>query len=223
MGLYYLTREKVAARGEGMKFSDILEAQRAYDCGLVDLHAKVTIRLKEFDAATEAEKITRYETTIGRALLSEILPAGLPFSYIDRALKKKEISKLINASFRRVGIRETVIFADKLMYTGYRYATRGGISIAVNDMLVPPEKGELIAAAEAEVKEIEDQYTSGLVTQGERYNKVVDIWGRAGDKVADAMMKQLREEPVLDDDGKQVMKDGKAGASGIVQFHLHDG
>jgi len=209
LGLYYLTREKVAARGEGMKFSDILEAQRAYDCGLVDLHAKVTIRLKEFDAATEAEKITRYETTIGRALLSEILPAGLPFSYIDRALKKKEISKLINASFRRVGIRETVIFADKLMYTGYRYATRGGISIAVNDMLVPPEKGELIAAAEAEVKEIEDQYTSGLVTQGERYNKVVDIWGRAGDKVADAMMKQLREEPVLDDDGKQVMKDGK--------------
>ncbi len=210
LGLYYLTREKVAARGEGMKFSDILEAQRAYDCGLVDLHAKVTIRLKEFDAVTEAEKVTRYETTIGRALLSEILPAGLPFSYIDRALKKKEISKLINASFRRVGIRETVIFADKLMYTGYRYATRGGISIAVNDMLVPPEKGELIAAAEAEVKEIEDQYTSGLVTQGERYNKVVDIWGRAGDKVADAMMKQLREEPVLDDDGKQVMKDGKA-------------
>ncbi|HEY8085370.1 MAG TPA: DNA-directed RNA polymerase subunit beta', partial [Methylophilaceae bacterium] len=210
LGLYYLTREKVAARGEGMKFSDIQEAQRAYDCGLVDLHAKVTIRLKEFDAATEAEKITRYETTIGRALLSEILPAGLPFSYIDRALKKKEISRLINASFRRVGIRETVIFADKLMYTGYRYATRGGISIAVNDMLVPPEKGELIAAAEAEVKEIEDQYTSGLVTQGERYNKVVDIWGRAGDKVADAMMKQLREEPVLDDAGKQVTKDGKA-------------
>jgi DNA-directed RNA polymerase subunit beta' len=210
LGLYYMTREKVAARGEGMKFADIQEAQRAYDNGLVDLHAKVAIRLKEFDPATESEKITRYETTIGRALLSEILPAGLPFSYIDKVLKKKEISKLINASFRRVGIRETVIFADKLMYTGYRYATRAGISIAVNDMLVPPEKGDLIAAAEAEVKEIEDQYTSGLVTQGERYNKVVDIWGRAGDKVADAMMKQLREEPVLDADGKQVMKDGKA-------------
>ncbi|MCE9633248.1 MAG: DNA-directed RNA polymerase subunit beta' [Methylophilales bacterium] len=210
LGLYYMTREKVAARGEGMKFSDIKEAQRAYDCGLVDLHAKVTIRLKEWDPEIESDKIVRYETTIGRALLSEILPAGLPFSFIDKALKKKEISKLINASFRRVGIRETVIFADKLMYTGYRYATRAGISISVNDMLVPPEKGQLIADAEAEVKEIEDQYTSGLVTQGERYNKVVDIWGRAGDKVADAMMKQLREEPVLDDDGKQVMKDGKA-------------
>ena len=210
LGLYYMTREKLAARGEGMKFSDIKEAQRAYDVGLVDLHAKVTIRLKEFDPATESEKVVRYETTIGRALLSEILPAGLPFSYIDKALKKKEISKLINACFRRVGIRETVIFADKLMYTGYRYATRAGISISVNDMLVPPEKGNLIAAAESEVKEIEDQYTSGLVTQGERYNKVVDIWGRAGDKVADAMMKQLREEPVLDADGNQVMVDGKA-------------
>ena len=210
LGLYYMTREKVAARGEGMKFADIKEAQRAYDMGLVDLHAKVTIRLKEVDPETGDEKVVRYETTIGRALLSEILPAGLSFSFIDKALKKKEISKLINASFRRVGIRETVIFADKLMYTGYRYATRAGISICVNDMLVPPEKADLLASAEAEVKEIEDQYTSGLVTQGERYNKVVDIWGRAGDKVADAMMKQLREEPVLDADGKQVMKDGKA-------------
>jgi DNA-directed RNA polymerase subunit beta' len=144
-------------------------------------------------------------------LLSDILPAGLPFSLIDKALKKKEISKLINASFRKVGIRETVIFADKLMYTGYSYATKAGISISINDMLVPPEKGALIDAAEAEVKEIEDQYVSGLVTQGERYNKVVDIWGRAGDKVADAMMKQLREENVYDADGKQAKdKDGKA-------------
>ncbi len=212
LGLYYMTREKVAARGEGMRFANVSEVQRAYDNGLIDLHARVTVRIKEFDVdldGTKKEKITRYETTVGRALLSEILPAGLPFSNIDKALKKKEISRLINASFRKVGIRETVIFADKLMYTGYSYATRAGISISINDMLVPPEKGQLIASAEAEVKEIEDQYVSGLVTQGERYNKVVDIWGRAGDKVADAMMKQLREEPVLDDEGKQVMKDGK--------------
>ncbi len=212
LGLYYMTREKVAARGEGMLFSDIAEAQRAYESGLVDLHAKVKIRIKEYEVTEEGEKIekiVRYETTIGRALLSEILPVGLPFSVIDRALKKKEISKLINTSFRKVGIRATVIFADKLMQTGYRYATRAGISIAVNDMLVPPEKEALISAAEHEVKEIEDQYTSGLVTQGERYNKVVDIWGRAGDKVADAMMKQLREEPVLDAAGKPVVKDGK--------------
>lgn len=213
LGLYYMTREKVAARGEGMLFSDIKEIQRVYDQGLVDLHAKIKVRIREFDLDVEGnktEKVTRYETTVGRALLSEILPAGLPYSYIDKALKKKEISKLINASFRKVGIRETVIFADKLMYTGYTYATKAGISISINDMLVPPEKQQLIAAADAEVKEIEDQYVSGLVTQGERYNKVVDIWGRAGDKVADAMMKQLREEDVKDDAGNVVMKDGKA-------------
>jgi DNA-directed RNA polymerase subunit beta' len=213
LGLYYMTREKVAARGEGMIFSDIKEVQRVYDQGLADLHAKVTVRIKEYEMDVEGnktEKINRYETTIGRALLSEILPAGMSYSYIDKALKKKEISKLINASFRKVGIRETVIFADKLMYTGYSYATKAGISISINDMLVPPEKGQLIAAADAEVKEIEDQYVSGLVTQGERYNKVVDIWGRAGDKVADAMMKQLREEDVMGDDGKVMMKDGKA-------------
>jgi DNA-directed RNA polymerase subunit beta' len=213
LGLYYMTREKVAARGEGMIFSDVKEVQRVFDQGLIDLHAKVTVRIREFELDVEGnktEKINRYETTVGRALLSQILPAGLPYSYIDKALKKKEISKLINASFRKVGIRETVIFADKLMYTGYTYATKAGISISINDMLVPPEKGQLIAAADAEVKEIEDQYVSGLVTQGERYNKVVDIWGRAGDKVADAMMKQLREEDVKDNEGNVVQKDGKA-------------
>ena len=212
LGLYYMTREKVAAKGEGMRFANIAEVHRAYQLGHVDMHARITVRIKEYEWGAEGEKLektTRYDTTVGRALLSEILPVGLPFSVIDKALKKKEISKLINASFRKVGIRETVIFADKLMYTGYSYATRAGISISINDMLVPPEKGELIAAAEAEVKEIEDQYVSGLVTQGERYNKVVDIWGRAGDKVAEAMMKQLREEPVLDTEGKPVRKDGK--------------
>jgi len=209
LGLYYMTREKVNARGTGMRFSDVKEVQRVFDQGLIDLHAKVTVRIKEYDVdldGVKTEKTTRYETTVGRALLSDILPAGLPFSHIDKALKKKELSKLINASFRKVGIRETVIFADQLKNTGYSYATKAGISISINDMLVPAEKEQLIAAADAEVKEIEDQYVSGLVTQGERYNKVVDIWGRAGDKVADAMMKQLKEEDVLDADGNQ-MKD----------------
>lgn len=207
LGLYYMTREKINARGEGMIFSDVQEAQRVYDQGMIDLHAKVTVRIKEYDLdfdGNKTEKINRYETTVGRALLSQILPAGLAFSNLEKALKKKEISRLINASFRQVGIRETVIFADKLMTTGYTYATKAGISISVNDMLMPAEKGDLIAAADAEVKEIHDQYVSGLVTQGERYNKVVDIWGRTGDKVADAMMKQLKEEKVLDADGKQV-------------------
>ena len=213
LGLYYMTRDKIAARGEGMRFSDVKEVQRVFDQGLVDIHAKITVRIKEYQVdldGNKTEKTNRYDTTVGRALLSEILPAGLAFSFIDKALKKKEISRLINASFRKVGIRETVIFADKLMTTGYGYATKAGISISINDMLVPLEKETLISAAEAEVKEIEDQYVSGLVTQGERYNKVVDIWGRAGDKVADAMMKQLREEVVLDADGKPAKdKEGK--------------
>ena len=199
LGLYYMTREKVGARGEGMAFINTSEVARAYESGQVDLQARVAVRIREqeFDAQGERrEKLTRYPTTVGRALLSEILPAGLPFEVINKPLKKKEISRLINGCFHRVGLRETVIFADKLMYTGFSYATRAGISIAVDDMLVPMQKGDLISAAEHEVQEIEQQYTSGLVTQGERYNKVVDIWGRAGDMVAKAMMEQLGTEPV---------------------------
>ncbi|HEY9145960.1 MAG TPA: DNA-directed RNA polymerase subunit beta', partial [Thiobacillus sp.] len=210
LGLYYMTREKINAKGEGMMFADVTEARRAYDNREAELHARVTVRIKEvtLDAdKNRVETIKRVETTLGRALLSEILPPGLPFSFVDKALKKKEISKLINASFRRCGLRETVIFADKLMYTGFTYATRAGMSIAIKDMLIPNEKGQILGAAEAEVKEIESQYTSGLVTQGERYNKVVDIWGRAGDAVAKAMMAQLGSEKVTDRSGKEVTQE----------------
>jgi len=199
LGLYYITREKMGARGEDMKFVNVAEVSRAYETRQAEVSARIMVRIKEFefDASGEKrEKITRYQTTVGRALLSEILPAGLPFELINKPLKKKEISKLINASFRRCGLRETVIFADKLMYGGFSMATRAGISIAVDDMLVPQQKDAIISAAEKEVQEIESQYTSGLVTQGERYNKVVDIWGRAGDVVAKAMMDQLGTEEV---------------------------
>ncbi|MDD5241716.1 MAG: DNA-directed RNA polymerase subunit beta' [Sulfuricella sp.] len=210
LGLYYMTRERINAKGEGMLFGTLNEISRAYESRQVELHAKVTARIKEYsldEDGNKVEKITRYETTVGRALLSEILPVGLPFMLINKALKKKEISKLINASFRRCGLRETVIFADKLMYTGFAYAARAGISICVDDMLVPKEKEQLIGASEKEVKEIEAQYTSGLVTQGERYNKVVDIWGRCGDQVAKAMMNQLGTEPVVDRNGKTVQQE----------------
>jgi DNA-directed RNA polymerase subunit beta' len=193
-----------------MLFADVTEARRAYDTREAELHARVTVRIKEVtldENKNRVETVKRVETTLGRALLSEILPPGLPFSFIDKALKKKEISKLINASFRRCGLRETVIFADKLMYTGFTFATRSGMSIAVKDMLIPGEKGQILGAAEAEVKEIESQYTSGLVTQGERYNKVVDIWGRAGDAVAKAMMGQLGGEKVIDRNGKEVTQE----------------
>jgi len=211
LGLYYLTREKIAAKGEGMKFADVDEVRRAYDNGNVDLHARATVRINEyelnFDNSTTL-KVNRYETTVGRALLSEILPAGLPFDLINRSLKKKEISKLINVGFRKIGIRDTVILADNLKNMGYKYATKSGMSITVHDMKIPAEKEQLLEDARSEVQEIEDQYSSGLVTQGERYNKVVDIWGRTGDKVADAMMKQLQDEPVTDVNDK-VVKDEK--------------
>jgi DNA-directed RNA polymerase subunit beta' len=205
LGLYYATREKINARGEGMQFADLAEVQRAYESRQVELHAKIVVRLRQAGAAKGAEAdeaIVRFETTVGRALLSEILPPGLPFAIINKPLKKKEISKIINASFRRCGLRETVIFADKLMQAGYALATRGGISFAADDMLIPEEKHRIIAEAESQVKEIEAQYTSGLVTQGERYNKVVDIWGRAGDDIAKAMMGQLGMMEVTDREGK---------------------
>src|SRR5437870_1665085 len=205
LGLYYATRELINAKGEGMMFSDMAEVTRAYESRQADLHAKVSVRIKETQVGPDnerTEKITRYETTVGRALLSEILPVGLPFDTINKPLKKKEISRIINASFRRCGLRETVIFADKLMQAGYSLATRGGISFAADDMLIPAEKHSIIEKSEKEVKEIEAQYTSGLVTQGERYNKVVDIWGRAGDDIAKAMMAQLGMMDVTTRDGK---------------------
>ncbi|MDD2914166.1 MAG: DNA-directed RNA polymerase subunit beta' [Gallionella sp.] len=213
LGLYYMTREKIGALGEGSMFANIGEVSRAYETREVELQAKVIVRLKEMqkdEAGQWVEKLVRYETTVGRALLSEVLPAGLAFALINKALKKKEISRLINASFRQCGLRDTVIMADKLMYTGFTYATRAGISICVDDMLMPPQKNELIGAAEKEVHEIHTQYTSGLVTDGERYNKVVDIWGRTGDIVAKAMMEQLGSEPVLDRvTGEPRMEKGK--------------
>jgi DNA-directed RNA polymerase subunit beta' len=210
LGLYYMTRERINAKGEGMMFADTDELRRAWQSGLVDINAKVTVRLRErrYDEAGKVvERIKRYDTVTGRAFLSEILPPGLDFAHVNKALKKKEISKLINAAFRKCGLKDTVVFADRLMYTGFSMAARGGISICMQDMLMPPQKHTILAAAEAEVKEIESQYTSGLVTQGERYNKVVDIWGQAGDKVAKAMMEQLSHETVIDREGKEVKQE----------------
>jgi len=210
LGLYYATRERINAKGEGMSFSDLAEVSRAYESRNVDLHARVWVRIKEQDLTPEGEKvdrIKRYETTVGRALLSEILPAGLTFDLLNKPLKKKEISRLINVGFRRCGLRQTVIFADKLMQAGFTIATRGGISFGVHDMRIPTAKQELIGAAEAEVKEIESQYTSGLVTVGERYNKVVDIWSRCGEQVGKVMMEQLGSEETTDRHGKKVRQE----------------
>jgi len=208
LGLYYATRDRINAKGEGLIFSDIGEVQRALDAGAVELTAKINVRMTEWtkDKITGefSSAVSMVETTVGRALLSEILPKGLPFSNLNKALKKKEISKLINTSFRKCGPKETVVFADKLLQNGFRLATRAGISIGIDDMLVPPEKPAIIEAAEKEVKDIEQQYVSGLVTAGERYNKVVDIWGKAGDVVSKVMMDQLRKEKTIDRHGNEV-------------------
>ncbi|MGJ7512214.1 DNA-directed RNA polymerase subunit beta' [Variovorax sp. GT1P44] len=208
LGLYYTTRDRINGKGEGLVFSDIGEVQRALDANVVELTAKVAVRITEYTKDKETGEFipstSLVDTTVGRALLSEILPKGLPFSNINKALKKKEISKLINVSFRKCGLKETVVFADKLLQNGFRLATKAGISIAIDDMLVPAEKHGIIERSAKEVKEIEQQYVSGLVTSGERYNKVVDIWGKAGDEVSKVMMAKLSKERATDRHGKEV-------------------
>lgn len=208
LGLYFATRDRINGKGEGLVFANVPEVQRALDAGVVELTAKISVRITEWAKDKQTGEFTEttklVDTTVGRALLSEILPKGLPFEVINKALKKKEISKLINVAFRKCGLKDTVVFADKLLQNGFRLATRAGISIAIDDMLVPQEKHNIIAEAEKEVKDIEQQYVSGLVTSGERYNKVVDIWGKAGDAVSKVMMDQLRKEKTIDRHGKEV-------------------
>lgn len=207
LGLYYMTRDKVNAKGEGMSFLNCDEVLRAYANKEVDIHAKIQVRIHETVIDEEGNKTSAtklVKTTVGRALLWEIVPKGLAFSLIDQPMTKKVVSSLLNFCYRRLGLKATVIFADQLMYTGYRYATRSGISIGVNDLVVPESKAEIIAVAEDEVREIENQFATGLVTQGERYNKVVDIWSHTNDQVAKAMMEKLATEIVQDADGKEI-------------------
>ncbi|WP_185267451.1 DNA-directed RNA polymerase subunit beta' [Halopseudomonas xiamenensis] len=207
LGLYYMTRSHINARGEGMRFSSIAEVEMAYRSGQVELHALVKVRITETVKHQDGSTVTEtriVDTTVGRALLFQILPEGLPFALVDQPLKKKAISKLINTSYRVVGLKETVIFADQLMYTGFAYSTISGASIGVNDFEIPQEKADIIERATAEVKEIEDQYASGLVTAGEKYNKVIDLWSRANDEISKAMMDNLKVDRVLDREGKEV-------------------
>src|SRR5476651_1569671 len=203
LGLYYLTRERIGAKGEGMFFCDVQEAHRAYESRTVDLQARVKVRLREYVSENGVLKPRRklVATTVGRALLSEILPRGLPFSLINQDMTKKVISASINACYRALGLKETVIFSYQLMYTGFHYATRSAVSFGIDDIVIPEQKTKLVANADREVKEIQEQYASGLVTNGERYNKVVDIWSRANDQVAKAMMEKLGTEEAIDSRG----------------------
>lgn len=208
MGLYFMTREKINAKGEGMIFSGLDEVTRAFDNECVDLQAKVKARISNEVLNPETGEVTIediiVDTTVGRILLFKILPKGLSFEHINKSMTKKAISRLLDVSYRNLGLKETVIFADQLMYTGFRYATYSGVSIGVGDLVVPSEKQSLIDSAEDEVREIEKQYASGLVTQGERYNKVIDIWSHANEQVAKAMMEKLATDTVLDAEGKEV-------------------
>ena len=209
LGLYYMTRERAGARGEGMTFSDVREVHRAHETRGAELHAGIKVRIVEHVKDADGEVVAQrrlVRTTVGRALLSELLPKGLPFDLVNQDMTKKRVSAVINSCYRALGLKETVIFADRLMYTGFSYATRGAVSIGVDDMMVPPQKTKILGSAEREVKEIQDQYESGLVTNGERYNKVVDIWSRTNDQIGKAMMDQLRYEEGTDRKGKKVQQ-----------------
>lgn len=206
LGLYYMTREKVNVLGEGMRFADTKEVSRAYNSGLAHIHARIKVRFTEVTFDEEGERVETKmfaDTTVGRILVWEIMPEGMAFELVNKPLVKKAISKLIDTCYRGVGLKETVIFADQLMYMGFKYSTRSGTSIGVNDFVIPDAKDGIIAKADAEVKEIETQFSSGLVTQGEKYNKVIDIWSRANDVVAKAMMEGISKETAVNRDGEE--------------------
>ncbi|CAN1485033.1 RpoC DNA-directed RNA polymerase, beta' subunit/160 kD subunit [Burkholderiaceae bacterium] len=215
LGLYYATRDKINGKGEGMVFANIPEVIRAYEAGIVELATRIAVRITEYEIVNKSAegderfvaKTSVQHTSVGRAILSEILPKGMAFAEINKPLKKKEISRLINTSFRKCGLRETVIFADRLLQSGFRLATKAGISIAIDDMLIPSSKDGIINEAAGKVKEYDKQFMSGLVTNQERYNNVVDIWGAAGDQVGKAMMDELSHVDVADRNGKTVRQE----------------
>ncbi|MBE2897251.1 DNA-directed RNA polymerase subunit beta' [Pasteurellaceae bacterium HPA106] len=205
LGLYYMTREKVNAKGEGMLLQDPREAEKAYRTGEAELHARVKVRITEHvknEAGEWEAKTTLTDTTVGRAILWMIAPKGMPFSLFNQTLGKKAISKLINACYRILGMKASVIFADQIMYTGFAFAARSGASVGIDDMVIPDAKDKIINEAEEAVKEIQEQFQSGLVTAGERYNKVIDIWASANERVAKAMMENLSTEEVENRDGE---------------------
>ncbi len=210
LGLYYMTRQKVNVQGEGMVFANVDEVRRAYENRAVVLHAKVKVRITELvidDEGNEQEQTSIKETTVGRAILWTIVPRGLSFDLVDQPMKKKAISRLVNACYRKLGLKPTVVFADQIMYLGFAQAARAGASIGLNDMVIPEAKAKILAEAETEVKEIQNQYSSGLVTNGERYNKVVDIWSHTNDQIARAMMDGLGTEAVTNKDGEEEEQD----------------
>ncbi len=211
LGLYYLTRDRVNGLGEGMVFADTKEAEKAYRTGVTELHARVKIRITEYFKDEEGNftvpKTILRDTTVGRAIMWQVCPKGMPYDLIDQPLGKKPISKLINHAYRNLGLKETVIFADQIMYTGFHYAMIAGCSVGIDDMVIPDAKYTIIEESEEEVAEIQTQFEQGLVTQGEKYNKVIDIWSSANEKISKAMMDNLSKETVINRDGEPEEQD----------------
>lgn len=206
LGLYYISRGGVNAKGEGMVFSTVNEALRAIGSDDLSVNAKIKVRVAEtiLDEKT-GEKISHtsiQDTVAGRLLIWNIMPEGMAFSECNTEMTKKNISKLLNSCYRKLGVKESVMFADHLMYLGFAQATLSGISIGMEDMVIPPTKKQIVDTADAEVRDIEQQFEQGFVTAGERYNKVVDIWARTSDKIANAMMDNLSKDDVINADGE---------------------
>ncbi len=192
LGLYYMTRDRFGVKGEGSIFGSLAEARIAYDNDAVHMQAKVKVRIN-------GELV---ETTIGRILVSELLPESVPFSLVNKELSKKELAFLIDYTYRHAGTKDTVILADRLKDMGYEYATRAGISICINDMMIPVRKEEFVEESEREAADVDQQYSDGLITDGEKYNKIVDIWSKATDRITKEMMNEMAVEYVKDREGK---------------------
>jgi DNA-directed RNA polymerase subunit beta' len=184
LGLYFMTRECTGVRGEGMAFVDINEVQRAYENGEVDLQASIEVRLEK----------ERVKTTVGRAILSQCLPDRLPFDLINRCLTKKTLLKLIDSCYHRFGLSDTINFAEKLMHFGFSYATRSGISLGIEDLVIPEQKPNLIREAKASGEEVQGQYRCCMISNTQRYNQVIDIWAQTNNKLAEAMLNQLKSQ-----------------------------
>ena len=205
LGLYYISRDAINRKGEGMCFADVAEALRALATKQVDIHARVKVRIQQPHVDADGNRTVEsriVDTTPGRCLLWNIVPDGMAFDLVNDVMTKKNISRLINTCYRQFGNKATVLFADQLMYLGFSQATHSGVSVGMEDMLIPPQKEEIIHKADNEVREIEHQFEQGFVTAGERYNKVIDIWTRTNDQIAKAMMDNISTETVTNRDGE---------------------
>ena len=207
LGIYYMTRSAINSKGEGMIFSDVEELKRAYDNKVVDLHAAVQVRIKDKKQDDGSVRTRLVSTTVGRAILWTIIPDELDFDIVNKTLKKGDVSKIMNTIYRDLGTKTAVIFADQMMYTGFRYATLSGTSICIDDLTVPEKKDQMILDAEKKVQEIEKQYSSGLITPTERYNKIVDIWTYTNEQISSAMMQGISIDKVKDKDDNEVKQE----------------